>query len=71
VRRALLLQLDAILATIITAYGVIRAIVLLSEDVGAALRVSGFIATIGVAVAAATVGFYAARESFLKEEGKI
>src|SRR5436190_668326 len=51
VRRDLLMQVTCLLATVIAAFGIIRAIVLLSIDTGAALRVSGFIATIGVAIA--------------------
>src|SRR2546421_12384765 len=49
VRRDLLMQVDCLLATVITAFGVIRAIVLLSIDTGAALRLSGVLATVGVA----------------------
>jgi hypothetical protein len=77
VRRPLLLQLVAFFAAVITIYGVIRSLVLISSDelngvaVTGALRVSGFVATVGVSIAAATISFYAAKESFLKKEGRI
>lgn len=69
--RPLLLQLTALLAGIISFYAVIRSLVLISLDTDAAARVAGFIATVGVGLAAATVAFYAAKESFLKKEGRI
>jgi hypothetical protein len=69
--RPLLLRLDSGLAWIIAAYGVVRAFVLVIQDTDVLHRGAGFIATIGVAIAAATVGYYAARESFLKQEGRI
>jgi len=69
--RSLLLQLTAALAGIIAVYGLIRALVLISSDIGVAFRLSGFIATVGVAIAAATIAFYAAKESFLKKQGRI
>ena len=65
--RSLLLMVTAALAAVIAFYGVVRALVLISADVGVAFRLSGFIATVGVAIAAATVAFYAAKESFLKK----
>ncbi len=72
INRPTLLQSVAGLAGIITIFGVIRALVLISDtDTSGALRASGFISTVGVAVAAATVAYYAARESFLKTEGRI
>ena len=71
VDRPLLLRLDSALAWIIAVYGVVRAFVLVAQDTILLYRLAGFIATIGVAIAAATVGYYAARESFLKEEGRI
>ena len=77
VRRPLLLQLVAFFAAVITIYGVIRSIVLISTKelngaaVSGALRTSGFVATVGVSIAAATISFYAAKESFLKKEGRI
>jgi len=64
--RAILLEAAAALAAIITGYGIIRALVLISESGSGLLRFDGFVATLGVAIAAATVAFYAARESFLK-----
>lgn len=69
--RPLLLRLDAALAAIIAGYGVIRALVLVAQDSEVLYRLAGFVATVGVAVAAATVAFYAAKESFLKREGRI
>jgi hypothetical protein len=71
VDRPLLLRLDAVLAGVITLYGVLRALVLVSQDTLLGYRAAGFIATVGVALAAFTVAFYAAKESFLKEEGRI
>jgi hypothetical protein len=69
--RPLLLRVAAVLAAIIAVYGVVRALVLLADDGVMLFRFAGFIATIGVAIAAGTVAFYAAKESFLKQEGKI
>jgi hypothetical protein len=69
--RSLLLQVAAALAGVIALFGVIRALVLISLDVGWGTRLSGFVATVGVAIAAATICFYAAKESFLKKEGRI
>jgi hypothetical protein len=69
--RPLLLRLDAGLAVVIAVYGVIRAFVIVSQDNPVLFRFAGFIATIGVAIAAATVAFYAAKESSLKQEGRI
>jgi hypothetical protein len=71
VDRPLLLKIDAVLAAIIAVYGVIRAVVLVAEHDVMAFRLAGFIATIGVALAAATVSFYAAKESVLKAAGRI
>jgi hypothetical protein len=64
--RSLLLQVTAVLAAIMAVYGVIRALVVLSEKGLVLLRFDGFLATVGVAIAAGTVAFYAASESFLK-----
>ena len=69
--RPLLLQLTALLAGIISFYAVVRSLVLISLDTDVAARLAGFIATVGVGLAAATVAFYAAKESFLKKEGRI
>ena len=55
------------LAAIMALYGVIRAVVVLSESGSAVLRFDSFVATIGVALGAATIAFYAASESFLKK----
>ena len=69
--RPLLLRVTAGLAGVITFFGIIRALVLISESGSGFLRFGTFVATVGVAVAAATVGFYAATESFLKKKGQI
>ena len=69
--RPLLLRIDAVLATVIAVYGVVRALVLLGHEGVFLFRLAGFIATVGVAMAAATVAFYAAKESFLKRQGRI
>lgn len=71
VARPLLLQVTALLAWVIAFYAIIRALTIISDDVDVAARLAGFIATIGVGIAAATVGFYAAKESFLKKQGRI
>jgi len=66
--RSLLLQFSAVISGVIAIFGIIRAFVLLSDSGASSLfRGSGFVATLGVAVAAATVSFYAAKESFRKE----
>lgn len=68
IERHLLMKADAALATVIAIFAVIRTFLLLIESGTAVLaRGSGFLATLGVAVAAATIAFYAAKESFLKE----
>lgn len=69
--RPLLLQITAGLAGIISIYAVIRSLVLISSEGSAPLLLSAFVATVGVGIAAATVAFYAAKESFLKKEGRI
>jgi len=69
--RSLLLQAAAALAAVIAVFGVVRALVIISGDFGGVFRLSGSVATVGVAIAAATVAFYAAKESFLKKEGRI
>ena len=72
INRPTLLQLVAVLAGVITVFGVIRALVLISDSGSdGTLRAAGFVSTVGVAVGAATVAYYAARESFLKKEGRI
>ncbi|MEJ7765222.1 MAG: hypothetical protein WKF86_06980 [Acidimicrobiales bacterium] len=69
--RSILLQITAALAGIISVYAVIRSLVIISSEGSAPLLLSGFIATVGVGIAAATIAFYAAKESFLKKEGRI
>lgn len=69
--RPILLQAIAGLCAILTVYAVIRSLVLISSEGSAPLLLSAFIATVGVGIAAATIGFYAAKESFLKKEGRI
>lgn len=68
--RRLLLQVDALLGVVITLYGIVRSLVVLTEpNVGVTFRAAGFISTVGVALAAATVAFYAAKESTNKAPG--
>lgn len=69
--RPILLQVTAGLGAVITLYGLIRALVVISTVGPVLLRLGGFVATVGVAIAAATVAFYAAKESFLKQRGQI
>jgi hypothetical protein len=69
--RPLLLRAAAALAGVITVFGIIRALVLISVSGSGFLRFGTFVATVGVAIAAGTVGFYAATESFLKKKGQI
>lgn len=72
VDRSLLLRADAALAGVITVFGVVRSLVLIARTADTGLiRFGNFVTTLGVAVAAATVGFYAATESFLKKKGRI
>ena len=67
-RRAVLLQLSALLSAIIAVSGLVRAITLLTQSgISDAFRLNGFVGTVGVAIAAATIAFYAAKESFLKK----
>lgn len=61
--RKLLLQVATGLAGIITLFGAIRALELLTESTGITTKLAGFLATVGVMLAAATVSFYAARAS--------
>ena len=66
--RPLLLQFSAVVTGVIAIFGIIRSFVLLgAADAATMLRASGFVATLGVAVAAATISFYAAKESFRRE----
>jgi hypothetical protein len=64
--RSTLLVIVSGLAAIITGYGVIRTVTLISQSGSALMRLDASVATLGVAIAAATVGYYAARESFFK-----
>ncbi len=67
VSRPLLLQLSAVLSGVIMIFELIRAFVVLAQEGDALGRIGGFVATLGVAIAAFTMAFYAAKESFLKE----
>ena len=71
IERSTLLRTTAVLAGVIAVFGVIQALVLISDEGSAALRIGSFVATVGMALAAATVSFYAATESFLKKRGEI
>jgi hypothetical protein len=71
ISRPLLLRVTAGLSAVISFYGLIRALVIMSETGSVVLRFGNFVATVGVAIAAATVAFYAAKESFLKQRGQI
>jgi uncharacterized membrane protein len=66
--RKILLQWSVALGVIISVFAVIRAFVEVSIDGAAIGRLQGFLATIGVAIAAATVAFYAARAVLPEEE---
>jgi len=68
IHRSLLLQFAAVLAGIITIFELIRTAAIVMGDGTAIVLTSDVLATLGVAAAAATVSFYAAKESFLKEE---
>lgn len=65
--RPLLLQAATLFAAIIAVFGVVRAVVVVSEAGTTFGRVSGFLATLGVALASATVAFWTAKESLVKE----
>jgi hypothetical protein len=71
ISRPILLRITAGLAAVISFYGIIRSLVIMSESGSVVLRFGNFVATVGVAIAAATIAFYAAKESFLKERGQI
>jgi hypothetical protein len=68
ISRPLLLNVASALASIVAVFGVIRAVVVVSLEGPWPFRIASFIVTIGIAVAAATVAYWAARESFLKEQ---
>jgi len=68
--RKLLLQVDALLGVIIAIFGIVRALVVLTEPhVAFLFRSASFISNIGVVIAAATVAFYAAKESANRAPG--
>jgi hypothetical protein len=66
--RKILLQWSVILGVLITVFAVVRAFVDVGLDGATVFRLQSFIATIGVAIAAATVSFYAARAVLPEEE---
>ncbi|GEM_PF-1725367 len=68
ISRSTLLNVTAALAGVVAAFGVLRAFVLLFESGPWPFRLAGFLVTIGITVAAATVSYWAARESFLKDQ---
>jgi hypothetical protein len=69
VSRPLLLNVDAVLAALVGVLGVVRALVWVTDGNGPGPnRLAGFLVTLGLALAAATVAYWAARESFLKEQ---
>jgi hypothetical protein len=65
--RPLLLQASSLFAGIIAVFGLIRSVVILTDAGTTIGRLSGFLATLGVALASATVSFWTARESLVKE----
>lgn len=67
VPRPLLMQTVSLLAGVAGVFGLVRSLVLLSAEGDVASRLANFVTTMGVAVAAATVAFYAARESLITE----
>lgn len=68
INRSTLLNLTAALAGAVAAFGVLRAFVLVAESGPWPFRIAGFLVTIGVTLGAATVSYWAARESFLKDQ---
>jgi len=72
VDRPILLKLAGILSFLIAVYGVIRSVVLAANTNEAVIaRLADFLATMGVALAAATVGYFAFKESSLHKKGLI
>jgi hypothetical protein len=67
--RRILLQWSVILGVIIAVFATIRAFVDLTADGDFIPRGQSFLATIGVAIASATVAFYAARAVLPPDEG--
>jgi hypothetical protein len=61
------MQFASLLSGIIAVFDLIRAIVVLVDDGTGVARLSGFITTLGVSIAAATISFYAARVSLAAE----
>ena len=70
VPRTLLMQFGAVLSGVIAVFGVIRAVVLLTGGGDFLAAFAAFLATLGVAIAAFTISFYAMKESFLKEKAE-
>jgi hypothetical protein len=68
ISRPTLLNLTAVVSGVVAAFGVLRAFLLVAESGAWPFRIAGFLVTIGVTLAAATVAYWAARESFLKEQ---
>jgi hypothetical protein len=67
VRRSVLLLAASGVSIIVTLYGLIRALTVLTiEGDPFLVKFGNFVATAGVAIAAFTVAFYAASESFMK-----
>ena len=68
ISRSTLLNTTAGISGIVAAFGVLRAFLLVAESGAWPFRIAGFLVTIGVTLAAATVAYWAARESFLKDQ---
>jgi hypothetical protein len=69
ISRPLLLNLTAALSAIVGVLGVVRALTWVTDSAGPGPnRLAGFLVTVGLALAAATVAYWAARESFLKDQ---
>ena len=71
IERSTLLRVNAVLAAVIAGYGLLRCLIIAIDGGDFFAQFAAFLATLGVALASATVAFYAAKESFLKKEGKI
>jgi len=69
ISRPLLLNVTAALSAIVGVLGVVRALTWVTDGAGPGPnRLAGFLVTVGLALAAGTVAYWAARESFLKEQ---
>ena len=68
ISRSTLLNITAVLSGVVAAFGLLRAFLLLTQSGGFPFRIAGFLVTIGLTLAAATVAYWAARESFLKDQ---